>query len=240
MEVKNEAKVGEMQLSIYPFRGDQIRLATYSWGQSDKKVLLLHGWGGSPLDFKHMITALVSSGYEVISFDAPAHGFSAGKRTNLIQWMHVMHQVLQQAGPVHAIIGHSLGGLNAALTLVRQEVTVPRLVMISAAVSAPSFFKETYDLFRIPPVVVEKVEQQILKQLHQDLKELDLFLYPQQIKAEKILVVYDENDTVAKPEEINMFLQQYSSISALRINGDGHFRIMKDKVVIEKVLDFLN
>ena len=38
-------------------------------------VLFLHGWGGSPFDFKDMIAALVSAGYEVITFDAPAHGF---------------------------------------------------------------------------------------------------------------------------------------------------------------------
>jgi pimeloyl-ACP methyl ester carboxylesterase len=186
-----------------------------------------------------MITALVTAGYEVIAFDAPAHGASQGKRTNLMQWMHILEQLLQRTGPVHAVIGHSLGGLSAALTLVHKPVSIPRLVMISAAVSAPVFFNETFQLFRIPQQVMPKLQGLILQRLKGNLEELDLFRHINRIKASQILVAYDENDHLVKQEQIREFLQQYPAIQSLRIKGEGHFRIMKNETVINRVLEFL-
>lgn len=237
--VRDQAVTSRFQLQQYPSGNAAISLAAYHWGQSDKKILLLHGWGGSPLDFRQMITALVGSGYEVIGFDAPAHGFSEGKRTNLVQWMYILQQVLQQVGPLHGVIGHSLGGLNAALTLVNQQEMVPRLVMISASVSAPAFFRETYEQFRIPPRVVEKVQALIKERLGQDLEQLDLHRHLHKIKASEILVVYDENDELVKPYDVSAFLQEYETITAYQIRGEGHFRIMRNEAVIGKVVEFL-
>ena len=187
----------------------------------------------------HSSVGCVTAGYEVITFDAPAHGASQGKRTNLMQWMHILEQLLQRTGPVHAVIGHSLGGLNAALTLVHKPVRVPRLVMVSAAVSAPVFFNETFQLFSIPQQVMPKLQGIIMQRLRGDLQELDLFRHINQIKADQILVAYDENDHLVKQEQVNAFIQQYPSIESLRIKGEGHFRIMKDETVINKVLTFL-
>lgn len=239
LAVKKNAVAEQMSFSRYPFDERPINLHLYHWGQSDKKVLLLHGWGGSPFDFRQMITALVTAGYEVIGLDAPAHGASEGRETNLVQWMHVIEQLLTRIGPVHAIVGHSLGGLSAGLTLVHKQVQAPRLVMVSAAVSAPVFFQETFNLFRIPDRVMPKVHQIIMKRLQNDLLNLDLFKHIDQIKAEKILVVYDENDGLVKQEQIDDFLQQYPAIQSLKIKGEGHFRIMRNEEVIDRVVGFM-
>jgi pimeloyl-ACP methyl ester carboxylesterase len=239
LALRQTARIEKATFSRYPFDERPITLSIYRWSASDKKILLLHGWGGSPLDFKHMITALVTAGYEVVAFDAPAHGASEGKRTNLLQWMHILEQLLQHTGPVHGIVGHSLGGLNAALTLIHKQAQAPRLAMISAAVSAPVFFNETFQLFRIPQQVMPKLQQLIIERLRGSLDELDLFRHINRIKADRILVAYDENDHLVKQEQINSFLQQYPSIQSLRINGEGHFRIMRNETVINRVLEFL-
>lgn len=239
LALKKTARMQRVDFSRYPFDDRRVTLTVYTWGASDKKILLLHGWGGSPFDFKHMIGALVTAGYEVITFDAPAHGTSGGKRTNLLQWMHIQEQLLQRTGPVHAVIGHSLGGLSAALTLVHKRVNIPRLVMVSAAVSAPVFFSETFRLFRMPQQVMPKLQQLIAQRLRGDLQELDLFRYTNKIKADSILVAYDENDHLVRKEQIDHFLQQNPSIQSLRIRGEGHFRIMKNEEVISRVLGFL-
>jgi len=239
LAVKDTALVEQVTCSRYPFDERPLRLTLYRWGSSGKKVWLLHGWGGSPFDFRHMIHALVAAGYEVIAFDAPAHGASQGKKTNLVQWMHVLEQLLQRSGEVHGVIGHSLGGLNAALTLVHKPVQVPRLVMVSAAVSAPVFFNETFRQFRIPQQVMPRVQQLITEKLRDNLQELDLFRHIGRIKAGRILMAYDENDHLVKQEQINTFLQQYPSIQSLKIKGEGHFRIMRNEAVISRVLAFL-
>ncbi|GAA0543014.1 alpha/beta fold hydrolase [Chitinophaga japonensis] len=239
LAVRDTALVEKASVSRYPFDERPLRLMLYRWGSSGKKVLLLHGWGGSPFDFKQMIHALVAAGYEVITFDAPAHGASQGKQTNLVQWMHVLEQLLERSGEVHGVIGHSMGGLNAALTLVHKPVQVPRLVMVSAAVSAPVVFNETFQMFRIPPQVMPRLRQLISERLQSDLLQLDLFRHIDRIKAGRILVAYDENDHLVKQEQIDTFLQQYPSIQSLKIKGEGHFRIMRNEAVISRVLAFL-
>lgn len=239
LSVKDSAVTGTVTYSQYPFDQRLLTLATYKWGKSGKKVLLMHGWGGSPVDFKYMINALVENGYEVVAFDAPAHGFSAGKRTNLVQWMHMLQQFIEQHGDFYAVIGHSLGGLSAALALVLKEVRIPKLVMIGSAVSAPGIFEDTFRQFKIHSTVMPVVQQLIAQQLQSDLLQMDLFKHIHQIKAKEILVVYDENDVLVKHQDITAFVEQYHAVQSLKIRGEGHFKIIKDKLVIGRIMKFL-
>lgn len=239
LEMRKTARVEQVSLTGYPFDNTPLRITTYRWGSAPRKVLLLHGWGGSPFDFRHMVTALHDSGYEVLTYDAPAHGDSSGKRTNLIQWMHVLQQLISREGPVHAVIGHSLGALNAALTMARKDTQVPRLVMMSSALNAPAFFQEAFDLFRIDAGVMPVLQRLIRDRLHEDLEEMNLFRYISRIKSDRILIAYDTNDQIAKAGEIDAFVQAYPGIHPLKISGEGHFRIMRDEAVIKGVLEFL-
>ncbi|NSL87997.1 alpha/beta hydrolase [Chitinophaga sp. Mgbs1] len=238
-QLRDTARVEQVSVSSYAFDNTPLSITTYRWGSSDKKILLHHGWGGSPFHFKQLIGSLLNAGYEVIAYDAPAHGLSGGKRTNLVQWSHVLEQILQREGQLYAIIGHSLGGLNAALTLSRKDVHAPRLVMLSSALSAPVFFEETFRLFRIDRVVMPRLLSLIRHKLKDDLAEMDLHLYVNKIKSDRIFIAYDRTDTLVDAQEVTAFLQQYPSIQSLLINGEGHFRIMRQEPVIKGVLSFL-
>lgn len=238
-QLRDEAQLHRLQVSSYPFDYTPLQITTYRWGDAGPKILLLHGWGGSPFHFKQLIAALVANGYRVVAYDAPAHGLSGGKRTNLVQWMHVLEQVMQREGPLYAVIGHSLGGLNAALTLARKKVSVPKLVMLSTALSAPVFFNEAFRLFRIHPVVMPPLQELIRQRLREDLAEMDLHRYINGIKAAHIWMAYDTTDTLAKANETEAFLRLYPAITSLQVTGDGHFRIMRHEAVVQGILRFL-
>ncbi|MCW3463791.1 alpha/beta hydrolase [Chitinophaga nivalis] len=239
VEVGKSAAERFLEVSRYPFDEDTMPVATYRWGRSDKKILLHHGWGGSPFHFGQLINALVADGYEVISYDAPAHGQSGGRQSNLVQWMHVLEQVIQQVGPLYAVIGHSLGGLSTALTLARKDLAIPRLVLLSTALSAPVFFNEAFRLFRIHPVVMPHLEALIHRRLKEGIADMDLQRYIGGIKAGRIWLAYDTTDTLVDAGDIDQYLQQYPAIQSLRVKGDGHFRIMRHNAVLEGVLQFL-
>jgi hypothetical protein len=49
-------------------------IMVYQYGNSDKKVLLVHGWSGRGTQLFKIADALLKEGYATISFDAPAHG----------------------------------------------------------------------------------------------------------------------------------------------------------------------
>ena len=58
-----------------------------SYGYSDKKVLLAHGWSGRSTQLFMIANRLLEKGYMVISFDGPAHGKSSGTRTNMVEYI---------------------------------------------------------------------------------------------------------------------------------------------------------
>ena len=256
LAVRNKAVEGTIELSRYSFDDRPVNINTYRWGTSDKKILVLHGWADTGLSFGNLIEELVTAGYSVIAYDAPAHGASTVKRTTLVQWLHILDQFLLSEGGIYGIVGHSIGALNAALTLSRKNHHVEKLVLVSPPLSAPAFFKDTFEIFGIRPKVAAHVYSLIRNRLQQDLQELDLHLYMNRIRAGEILLIYDEADQLIKHTEITAYIQQYNAplavsvgveddrasgvpIRSFKINGKGHFRIMKNVAVIERILAFL-
>ena len=239
LKMKSRAVVGSVVSSHYAFDARPLEIATYRWGGPGKKVLLLHGWGASGLGFEPLTDALLKAGYEVISFDEPAHGSSGGRRTTLVQWMHILDQYLQHEGPVYAIVGHSIGALNAALTLARKDHPTPKLVLASPPLSAPAFFQDSFELFKIPPKVRAGVFGIVRTKYKDDLTGMDLHHYIGRIGAGQILLVYDERDELVKHGELRAYSESYPQMQTFRINGEGHFRILKNRAVIERILSFL-
>src|SRR5512139_148922 len=59
----------------------------FRWNRgSDKRLLILHGYESSCRKFDHHISRGIKQGYEVLAFDAPAHGISEGKKINLLDY----------------------------------------------------------------------------------------------------------------------------------------------------------
>jgi pimeloyl-ACP methyl ester carboxylesterase len=86
----------------------------FEWGDpSHDAILLLHGWGSHAARFGGFVTPLLGAGFRVVGFDAPAHGESAGRRSDLRQFRESLADVIGARGPVRGIVAHSLGGAAA-------------------------------------------------------------------------------------------------------------------------------
>jgi pimeloyl-ACP methyl ester carboxylesterase len=79
-------------------------------------VLLVHGWTGEASFMTAFAEHFRKRGLRAVLFDLPAHGKSAGERTSLIACAHVVRQIADTLGPIHYVVGHSLGGMAALLT----------------------------------------------------------------------------------------------------------------------------
>jgi pimeloyl-ACP methyl ester carboxylesterase len=67
------------RLRIVPgTENDVEEIAVYHWGKGGRRILLVHGWGGKAAQFFSFVGPLLDAGFEVIAFDAPAHGASSG------------------------------------------------------------------------------------------------------------------------------------------------------------------
>ncbi len=69
------------------FESNGLKIQGYRWNYPQQnKVLVLHGFSSAACKFERYIANLIDKGYEVLAFDAPAHGNSEGKTVNVVQY----------------------------------------------------------------------------------------------------------------------------------------------------------
>lgn len=105
------------------------RIAAWAWGEGPA-VLLVHGWGGRGAQLGAYVEPLVEAGFRAVAFDQPGHGASDGRTSSLWAFSRAILAVGRRAGPVHAVVAHSLGGAATVLAM-RDGLTPARAVLVA-------------------------------------------------------------------------------------------------------------
>lgn len=72
---------------------DNLQALGYRWGPATgKKALILHGFGSGAYKFHRFVHPLLQQEYQVLAFDAPAHGKSPGKTVNVLQYARLIEE----------------------------------------------------------------------------------------------------------------------------------------------------
>ncbi len=113
-----------------PHMNDRM-MRVYRWGQGQRgRIVLLHGWGGRATQWHAFIAAFVAAGYSVLAIDAPGHGASAGRQSSALHLLNALEALIWEAGPVDAVLGHSMGG-GVVLRALTQGLAAKRAVLIA-------------------------------------------------------------------------------------------------------------
>ena len=176
-------------------------LVTYRWGRGDETVLLLHGWQGRASQFAPLVRELVHEGFHVVSFDAPAHGDSPGRRTDIRDWLAAIDRLQASHGRFRAIVGHSFGGL-AALTAARDGVTTGAVATIAGAGTPAAFLGEFANAMRLDDPTRRSFEAAFQRRLGEDAASLarryDAIAHPLPSGID-LLIAHDEKDRQLSP-----------------------------------------
>jgi pimeloyl-ACP methyl ester carboxylesterase len=209
-------------------------LSALRWGQGPA-VLLMHGWEGRPTQFASLITALVGAGYSVIALEGPAHGRSPGREAHVLLFARAMLEAAAELPPLHAVVGHSMGGASAMLAVqlgLRTEVLV--------SIAAPSRFLDVLRGFAgvvgLPARARSAFIQQVEFTLGMPLKHLDVAHYQMNMPG---LIVHAEDDTFVPVKASQMIHEAWFDSRLMRLEQGGHQRVLADPRVIEGVLALL-
>lgn len=212
-------------------------IVVYEYGNSEKKILLAHGWSGRGTQLAVMAEALLEKGFSVVSFDAPAHGKAPGKMSMMPFFVESIHFLEKNYGPFEAAIGHSLGGMSV-LRAVKQGLQVKRLVIIGTANSVTRITREFAHNMKMNEKVAKKMKRYFDKKFGEDMDTYSGAVSAKDVKV-PTLVVHDEHDVdvhVGAAHELHETLEN----SEIFITEDlGHRRILGNAKVINKVIDFL-
>lgn len=216
-------------------------IATYQWGTGTRTALLMHGWDGRASQFATLVRDLVTEGWRVVAFDAPAHGDSSGRRTDVRDWVTAARHLAGTEGPFELVIGHSFGGF-AALTAVREGVQARRVITISAAGSVQAFHDEFERMLRLSPRASAAFEQAFHRRLgisrEEGVSRFDSLAHPLPPEVE-LLIVHDEGDRRLSVENAHALRRAHGERSHLLLTrGLGHNRILGADLVLDAALEF--
>jgi len=218
--------------------GQPLRLQGYRWGSGPRTVLLVHGWEGSPADFRDLVPLLVAQGYTVAAFDMPAHGRSEGLETNLLEMKQALVEYGKVAGMPHAVVAHSMGGIAAALLLANVQKGVEHFVFVASPLTARAVFEIGFKPIRVPESVQQRFYQRLARKLGQP---LDSIAFPPQagLRARHLLAVYDTTDDQAVFEPVQQYLADNTAIERLVVGEVGHYRLLRHAPVVQHIAAFL-
>ena len=212
-------------------------IQVYVYGYSKTRVLLVHGWAGRGTQLYHLADKILENKMMVVSFDAPAHGLSDGKRTNMMEFIEAIRLIEKKYGPFDAAVGHSFGGMSL-INAVAGGLKVNKLVTMGADNSIPEIFPYFVKKMELKPEISRRL-QRLFEKRHN--LRLDHFTSEHQAERIKIpvLVIHDSEDRFVPVSSALSIRQKLQNGELLMTHGLGHHKIFKSPVVVQRIIEFL-
>ena len=214
------------------------KIMVYHYGNSPKKVLLVHGWSGRGTQLVKIADKLIELGYSTISFDAPAHGKSPGKTTLMPEFIASIIELEHSYGPFEYVVGHSLGGMSI-LNAIKDGLQVKKAVLIGSGDSVNDIVHDFVLKLKLKPIIATRMKASFEKNNNMEMESFSANVAARKIANTPTLIIHDINDSdvpYAASENIHKYLKQSELVLT---KGLGHRKILGDKNVIDKIVDFL-
>lgn len=213
-------------------------VACYSWG-SGPVVLLVHGWAGRASQFKSFIEYFTAAGYTTVAFDAPAHGRTPGKTTNLFEFKEAIFEIEKAVGNISAIVAHSFGG-GASLFAMSEGLKTRTLITIATPVLADDIIDEFAARLNASSKAKANLKQVVLEKYNRSFDEFMSTHFITRLKEEiNLLVLHDEHDKEVPLRNAARLTEAYPRALFHKTRGLGHVRILRDATVIEMCRNFI-
>lgn len=240
MKYKPAGYLKSAELLQLKFNG--LNTVGYRWNKGgSKKIYIAHGFRSSAVNFHHFAKKFVQKGYEVIAFDAPAHGMSEGSRITAIIYKRFIEEVNKLYGPFDAYLCHSFGALGVTFAVAE----MPENENITIALVAPaSDTKVLSEIFMQQMKITDKkVQQYFFEEIEtlgqQPIEWFSIKRCMDTLKG-KMLWIHDESDRVTPLSDAHTVQQMNCpNIEFIFTKGLGHRKIYRDEKVVNRLVEFI-
>lgn len=220
----------------------KLKITGHQWNKGgNKKLLIVHGFRSASANFKHFAEKLSARGYEVLAFDAPAHGLSEGKTINALVYKNFVHAINEHFGPFDAYLAHSFGGLAVSLHLEEIPDNAPiKTVLIAPAANTRQLCEDFFKEMRLKDPAVQQHFYNCIS--HISNKDVEWFSINRAAMGIKgaVLWLHDSGDKVTPVDDALQLQQKHlPNFRFLFTSNLGHRRIYRDENVVSAIIDFL-
>lgn len=209
----------------------------YQYGQSDRKILLVHGWSGRGTQLFKIADELLKLGYSTISFDAPAHGKSPGKSTIMSEFVETILEINKQHGPFENAVGHSLGGMSL-MNAVSKGLILKKLIVVGSGDVVQDILDGFVKKLQLKPIISDNLRLYFEKKYGEEMNNYSAYKSATNITF-PVLVIHDNND-LEVPVNAGINIQKHLKNGELFLTYElGHQKILGNQIVIEKIMTFI-
>ncbi|WP_394970333.1 alpha/beta hydrolase [uncultured Croceitalea sp.] len=211
-------------------------IQTYHWSGNKETVLLIHGWESNSWRWHKLITKLQEAGYNIIAFDAPAHGYSSGKYLYVPLYAEILQPLIENYSPKY-LIGHSVGGMTVIYNEHKNETpSVEKIITIGS----PSEFHEIMTHFKnllgLGTKIEKALENFILEKFGFKVRDFSSSKFVQ-TNTKKGLLFHDRLDTIAPYHASVQVHENWKNSEFISTEGLGHS--MHQDEVNNQIIAFL-
>lgn len=216
-------------------------LRAWRWG-TGPTVLLAHCWGGRGAQLAEFVDALRVQGLSAVAFDAPGHGDSPGRRSDMIAVAESIAAVARACGPLQGVIGHSLGGAASLLAMRDCGLVTPRLVSIGAFSHCLWFTEAFGRLVGMQPAAVAGMRALLSQRYSHRIDWSRLGITEALRTADRhtrTLLVHDRDDREVPFAHALALHRARPQADLMVTRGLGHRRVLRDADVVLRAAAFV-
>jgi pimeloyl-ACP methyl ester carboxylesterase len=155
--LNNETVLGIGIALVMTYRSDEV---TYTWGDTARPVLLVHGWRSRAARFAPLIRRLIDLGYGPVSWDAPGHGATGGPLGTILDALRIQRRLQERHGRFHAVVAHSMGAPFAVHGL-REGIEADRAVLLAGVSDFDYLLTAFSDALRLGPRALRALRSEV-------------------------------------------------------------------------------
>jgi pimeloyl-ACP methyl ester carboxylesterase len=230
------------QATLLEIPFNEIQIKGFLWG-TGPTVMLVHGWGGYGLQLGEFVEPLLAAGYQVLAFDAPAHGQTEGVQTNGFELAQAITAVANYytttfAQSIEGIIAHSLGATSATLAL-SEGLKTTKVVYLGAICWLSNALTVFAKRARLSGEIEAALRQLFVEQFGQDVWLRYAVNQTATNLTIPVTLFHDRRDRDVSFEESEAISQVWKGARLIETAGLGHRRILRDVAVIQQTVDFI-
>lgn len=210
----------------------------YHYGEGKRKILLVHGWSGRGTQLVKIADELLLNEFSIISFDAPAHGKSKSKSMLMPEFIDSILEIDRQFGPFEYAIGHSLGGMSI-LNAIKDGLSVKKAVIIGSGDIIQDIIYDFVSKLELKPQIALMIKNHFEKKHSVEMESYSASFAAKSVKI-PVLVIHDENDVEIPVKVAHNIRSNLKNGEILITKNLGHRKILGDKKVIEKIINFIS
>lgn len=215
----------------------QKEIVLYHYGNSAKKVLLVHGWSGRGTQLVKIADEMLKLGYMTLSFDAPAHGKSKGNSSIMTEFIASILEIDKQYGPFEFAIGHSLGGMSV-LNAIKQNLQVKKAVIIGSGDIIQDIIDDFIGKLKLKPEYGVKLKDHFEAKFGGKMNDYSAYKAAEKTEI-PVLIVHDKDDDDVSVKAAYHIQKHLKNSEIMITEGLGHRKILGDDNVIQKIIEFI-